>query len=485
MKKIFLTIFSISILFSSCQDAVDILQDGELYPDTAYESVDELSLGLNAIYASVGYNSIIELSSVWTDECAKGFANGGQGLSDDLVFVMNSGSGFASSIFSTYYALINRANRLIAAAEGIEPDSEDVDTYNDILAQTRALRAFAYFQLETYFSEDITDDSALGVMLFDYVPESTVQLSRVTNAEVFDFIEEDLAFAEANLEDQSEVTYVSQDFITAFRARMALYRENYTEAEAYADELIDDYTLTDINDYMYMFTDDIDGEVIFKLERTSGDSTISSLWFSVDATASGSPFYEMSRSLFNQLSENDIRYYTLVGTSSTIDDNYENSSDYLNSDILVINKYPGSEGINLLNDIKVFRVSEMYFIKAEAQIAAGDLTGAAETLQEVREARYADGAAPDMPTYANETAAWADVLAERRIELAYEGFRYTDLGRLGAKAQKQIDRDDMDCSLLSISSCTLPIDDYRFVLPIPASEIQANTAISDQQNPGY
>ena len=201
----------------------------------------------------------------------------------------------------------------------------------------------------------------------------------------------------------------------------------------------------------------------------------------------------MSRSLFNKFpspnntsASYDVRKKVCVNLSGTsfslISPDYVNSEDYVNEDIICINKYPGSEGYNLLNDIKVFRLSEMYFIKAECQINAGNLTGAAATIKALRQARRSTGTAPT-PNYANATVAWADVLLERRVELCYEGHRYLDMKRLGVKADKSFERDKRDCEINN--SCFFSNTDHRLTMPIPSGEIQANPVIATQQNPGY
>ena len=382
-----ITIFAVIFTFNSCEDAIDIRQPGVLFEDKAFENLNDLELGLRYVYGAVSNNTQIALSSIWTDEVGIGFANGGQGLGGEYLFVMNSGSFQASGIWESNYDLINFANRLIRASETIQiEEGQEADVAN-VVAQARALRAYGHFQLLTYFSTDLTDDSALGTILVDFVPETDQELPRSTNGEVFALINDDLEFAEANITNTSDATYLTPNAITAMRARMALYRENYTQAEQYADELIASSSLSQPQEYKAIWEDQAVGEVIFKLERTTGDSRVGRLFHSIDNTINGSPFYELGRALFNELDQNDVRYDVLVHPSSEIDPDYQESEDYRNSDILVINKYPGSEQ-NSLNDIKIFRLSEMYFIKAEARINAGDLEGAAQQLDILRNVRY-------------------------------------------------------------------------------------------------
>jgi hypothetical protein len=150
--------------------------------------------------------------------------------------------------------------------------------------------------------------------------------------------------------------------------------------------------------------------------------------------------------------------------------------------VYIIDKYPGKTNAPLRNDVKVFRLSEMYFILAEceAQTPAG-YVAAATYIKAVRDARRFNSTAT-LPVYSSKVDALRDILAERRAELAFEGHRYVDLRRLGAEAGVSIDRNAND-DFNPNTPLTLNITDYRFTLPIPSSEILGNPSI--QQNPGY
>ena len=95
MKKINFIIFAlfVSLFSSSCEDAIDIVQPGELTPAVAFQTVEDLQLGLNGVYSSISGEGPIAFSTVFTDEVAIGFANGGQGLNGgEYVFNLNTGS---------------------------------------------------------------------------------------------------------------------------------------------------------------------------------------------------------------------------------------------------------------------------------------------------------------------------------------------------------------------------------------------------------
>jgi hypothetical protein len=491
MKKIkfILVALAVSLFSSSCEDAIDIIQPGELGPDKTFQTVGDLQFGLNAAYAAISGEAPIAFSTVFTDEVAIGFANGGQGLNGgEYIFNLTTGSGDAAAIWGSNYALINRANRVIAGAALVTPTAAQQAAYNNVLAQAHILRAWGHFVLLSHFSTDLTNDAALGVIKVDFVPLTTQQLPRNTNGEVFALIDSDLAFVSslgANAANTATRTFVSADFVKAFKARMAAYRGKYTIASGFADDLIAAYPLTgrsasvatqNTSAYLNIWTDvaiPTNNEVIFKLERVPGNRLINGIWSSVDSTIDGSAFYEMGTSLYNLLNNvNDIRRRAFLSPTSLPAENK-----------LVIGKYPGSGGIAQLNDVKIFRSVEMYFIKAEVFADASNFPAVAAQLQLVNNARFVAGTAPVIAVPANQAAAFAEILKQRRIELCFEGHRYLDLKRLGVKAGVTIDRATVDCSIFN--ACSIPNTDYRFTMPIPGVEISANSAIKSQQNPGY
>ena len=125
----------------------------------------------------------------------------------------------------------------------------------------------------------------------------------------------------------------------------------------------------------------------------------------------------------------------------------------------------------------------MVLILAECEVASANLTAAATLVRSIRTARNTATALPALPVYPNAQAAWADILFERRKELAFEGHRYLDIKRLAALAGNQgITRDNTDDDILD-QPLTLALSDYRFTLPIPQLEVAGNVSI--QQNPGY
>lgn len=505
MKNFRILLFvAVASLFAACDDAIDIKQPSELLPEDTFETVKDLTLGLNGVYGVIPGENHIIFTSVFTDEVRLGIANGGQGRDGDLAFVLNNNSGDAAAIWLSNYSLVNFANRLLVGAKNVTPTEDELASYNDIVAQARALRAYGHFQLLTFFSPDMKNDSGLGVIALDFVPTKEQKLPRNTNGEVFALINSDLDFAAQNLITKTAQnkgslrTYVSTDFVKALKVRMAIYRGQYNAAEADVDALIAAYpltrkfygTATSVNagsaddllaksGYFRLFRDALitgannNNEVIFKLERAASASTTTGnfyqAWSSVNSKTTGGAFYEVSTALYNNLNPNDIRRATIIDPTA-----------FPAFAVRPVGKYAESEKTPLLADVKIFRASEMVLLKAEILASRSDFQGVADAINLIRVARFGNTSG-NITVPANAQAAWASILDERRLELAFEGHRYVDIKRLGALAGKTIDRTPSDCNFNN--ACTLEVTDHRWTMPVPRPEQAANPNI--QQNPGY
>lgn len=109
-------------------------------------------------------------------------------------------------------------------------------------------------------------------------------------------------------------------------------------------------------------------------------------------------------------------------------------------------------------NVKVIRLAELYLIRAECNQRLSTSIGDTP-LNDVNRIRTRAGA----PTYVTITL--NDILLERRLELAHEGFRVHDAKRLGETLNGR------------------PASDNRLVFPIPFREINTNPNMV--QNPGY
>lgn len=464
-----------ALSLNSCEDALDVTQPGELNPETIFQTSNDLQrFLLGDGYDGLSLNSEIQFTSVFTDEVAEGPSYNGSNAAL-RTYVLDVDTPEVGAIWRRNHSSINTANRLFAAAELIDvvPGSADETQVNHILAQAAILRAYAMINLSSYFSPDMSDDSALAGFLFTDVPPASVQPQRATNGDVFAQVIEDLQFAEANLDPtQNDYLFFTQTFVDGLRARMYAYRQNYPLARQFAQEVMSEsgLVITPPAQYADMLSDAIQGEVIFAMARPeTGGAAVSNIWHFNFTAITGGAFWSMGINQFNVLDDipGDPRRTTVVDATSDVAANQ-----------VIINKYPGKGTAQLVNDLKVMRLSEMYFILAESYVTT-NLGMAAQVMKDFRDARI--GTPQPLPVYANEQQAWADILLERRRELCFEAHRYVDLRRLGTLASRSIDRNAVDDN--TAAPQTLTITDHRFTLPVPLSELEANPGV--QQNPNY
>ena len=513
----------------SCdRDLLDPLTPGALTEDVAIVNSNDLQRIMNSSYNLMFNREEAVFTSVFTDEAAIGFANGGQGINDNYIFFLNVSTPSVNSIWTGYYVALSRINRVIAAsAKIVAVGPADQQLIDRLKAEALIARAFCHSKILSYFTTNMTDDSALAGILADRVITTGDPSSlRSTNGQFYLSMHTDLNTAISILSSNTSTLpvgaanvrtyYAGLNAAKALKARIFAMKGDYINAEIWANDVITSSGInlaTPVQYQQVFFTDNepANTEVIWRLKRTAPQNSqagtaalpftgnLHNGWCSIRPNISGSPFYEISRALFNAVNANptDIRRNTMVAPSSVIDPNYATSTDYRNTDRLIINKHGGvaigtgtaavttANGFN--NDIKLMRLSEVYLIKAEARVKANDLVGAATAIKSILDRRFP--IAQSLPVYATNTAAWKAILDQRRLELAFEGHRFIDLKRLGVLAGVSgVDRDAADYTSSSANypaanPSNFPINSAKFALPIPQDELNSNSVI--QQNPGY
>lgn len=535
MKKLFILFVFTGLFTVSCDDnLLTPFIPGSLVDEVAVQNSTGLRNLMNSSYNNATNREEYVFSSVFTDEVGIGYANGGQGLSDNYIFFMNQSSGSPNTIWTSSYFALSRINRVIVFADRLTPvDAADAEIIARTKAEALTMRALLHIKLMSYFSPNPKDNDALAAVLADrIITTSEGGLQRSNNGAFYTLIHSDLdaaigIFNSLVLPTPAYVTnvtyYANRNLAKGLKARAYALKGDYTNAEIWADDVIATsgvaLAATQASYNQVFFTDNeaANTEVIFRLRRTVQQNTQGSNlhngWCSVRPNLAGSPFYEVGRSLHNVLNPlnlssanlfaavntptTDFRARTIIAPSSLIDPNYATSADFRNTDRVIIHKHGGvasgtttaastaANGFN--NDHKIMRISEMYLIKAEARVAAGDLAGAANTIDILRDKRFTVN--QPVAVYANPTAAWKAILDERRIEFAFEGFRFIDIKRLGTLAGiSGVDRDPADYSSSSsnfpaANPVNLPLNSYLWALPIPQDELNANSGI--QQNAGY
>ncbi len=392
-------------------------------------------------------------------------------------YLWNNTPNATSGLWTLGYRLIARANNAINALEGFEETDITQEQIDNLEGEAKFLRALAYHDLVRLFAQPYSHDpQSLGVPVV-LVTENALP-ARNTVAEVYTQIVSDLEDAETKLSSENNhggndtKAWANKDAVKALLARVHLYMENWQEAADYASELItnDKYSLYTADQYsVFESGSNEDGvwgsltsgsEDIFMIYGSEGNSTHGN-WDVISYILNPGGYGDVGASMdvINLFEDGDVR--------GDLEEMFTNSADYP-TDYWTL-KYPGKDGNLREDNINVLRLSEMYLIRAEALLEGASVSGATaeNDLNAIRSNR---GGASDISSPSLST-----VYDERRRELCFEGHELFDLARTG----RSLERTDYD----GADNQNIPFPDYRWAMPIPQGEIDANENL--EQNPGY
>ena len=323
MKKIFGILLVSSILFVSCsEDLLEPFTPGSLTEDVAIKKSSDLVNLVNSSMNILTNRTEYVFSSVFTDEASPGSQNGGQGVTSDYVFLMNVDNGSAAAIWQTQYFALARLNRVIAFADKVVATSPaDQQLINRSKAEALVLRALAHSKIVSYFSPNPKDDASLAGVLADRIIATTEKPERVNNAAFYKSIHADLDAAIAIFNSNTATAYAtanktfypSKALAQALKARVYALKGDYTNAETFANTVINTSGITlantqaKYNAVFHTHNEDPNTEVIFRLKRTvqqnAQGTNLHNGWVSVANRVNGSAFHEVSTSLYNKLAE--------------------------------------------------------------------------------------------------------------------------------------------------------------------------------------
>ena len=370
-----------------------------------------------------------------------------------------------NAMWNSMYSTINRANTVIAAVPGIADPTLNKD---NALAEARVLRANVYFDLIRYWGGSKTGFNQAGgvgvplVLTPTLVEADATPKARATEAVVMAQVIADLDFAigVATFANNNTVGRVNKDYAKALRARVALYMGDNATALTYSNELIASgrYALTSGVTYRDIWANKNTKESLWEIQFEPTNSN--SVAFFYYTTATGG--------------RNEI------ATSSGLNTAHE-AGDYRQA-INATTTGGGSTNLKTLkftrvstgdDNVVMFRLAELYLIRAEARAKIGtDLVGA---LADVNVIRTRAGLAANTTATTTATLMTA-ILKERRVEFAHEGHRFFDLKRTNLLATT------IGASYFGISGTIN--NTFRALWPIPQRETLTSGGII-AQNTGY
>jgi starch-binding outer membrane protein, SusD/RagB family len=475
-------------------------------PDNFYRNDEEVRSGIVSLYnqliiASTGNHHY--LNTISSDEQVipvRGqdwFDNGTHLESQRQLWQPNSPSGLGTvnSAWNQAYTGVSRANVLLGAIEAL-PIGNKART----VAEIRMLRAYFYYQLMDLFG---------GVPV---VTDTEIKpRERASRAEVFAFIEKELREAREDLPDSwpaAEYGRATRGAADALLATLYLNAEVFTgtvtagglqKGQARWQDAVDaadrvlagPYSLAPNWFANFTHNNHQSPENVFVSARrpeagVSLNMISATLHYNQTSPASNNG-RAVQPDTYRKFDEADRRSSIfLVGpqfhlvTGAPINDRSGARLVYT-VDIRDITQAAEAEGVRIYkwpidpnrsaqnhgNDYAVFRLAEIYLIKAEALNELGR-TGEAVQLVNTLRARVFDPAKP-LTGPLSQAGVRDAILDERLFELINEGKRRTDLIRHGKWTSPWFAKEQRE--------------PYRILMPIPQTQLDANPLLA--QNPGY
>lgn len=397
------------------------------------------------------------------------------------VYEFNHTIEYTYDFWSIGYTAIKNANNLIYYMELDSFESDDDDTYNNIMAEVKFLRALTHFDLVKLYSLPYTyDKTSMGIPIMSEPILSTSDFSSVnsdrgTVSDTYDFIVSELLSAAELVNETIVYGETNKWAIKTLLSRVYLYMGENAKALAIAEEVIGDNVFS-------LWSND---EYASEFGNYSGSNT--EFIFAITYSLTDSQSYEGIGSLLSQYGYSDailtpklVNYFKenpddiRVNTTLARDEyNSAISSELYGDDKVFTKKFPGTDDVYYLDaHVPVLRYSEVVLNAAEAAQKLGESTKADYYINQI--------AVRSGKTYSNVTL--DEVLWERGVELYGEGQRSFDLLR----NNMTVDRSDRYEYTLTVTDSEVYDNSYyRSILPIPSSEIYANSAMASQQNPGY
>jgi len=470
----------LSFSFVACDDEIndsDIFTQGD--PATFFNSIATFQNGVDGIYSQL---------FIYYSSPSRGLQAVPDILSDNVVLVTsgrrsnetnydyrynpNSG-GPAALYWSEAYEAINVANLVIGQIDNLA----DGAAKDNILGQALAARALAHFDLVRVFSKIPTQSNdangSPGIVYIKVEDGDTedpfAQPSRETVASNYAEIIGDLEAAGLIIGTSNAEGRMDRNAVFGLLSRVYLYNGEYQKAIDAANEVTT--PLATPVELPGVYTDANNAGIVYELSvntaSESGFNNVGVLYSQSNASATISE-YAIDFEFWNSLDPNDLRRDVMQFVGTNQGNNYN-----------AVKKFLGETGqVNGRVDIKVMRAAEVLLNKAEAQFELGLETDALATLDLLRDQRFTSF------TGGEAGQALEDAIQfNRRVELSFEGHRFFDIKRRGESVNRSTFGDIIDGSGTPAEVQTLAAGDFRFQLPIPIAETDANPNLA--QNDGY
>lgn len=467
LRNILLLFFPV-LLLTACNKFLDVKPKTQIDTDDAFRDEQGFMDALTGVYLKMNENTVYgkELSFGLTEVLSMQHSRFTSTFHEYYYAAQYNYTNAAirskiDGIWKGLYNAVANDNSLISHLNTTDQKMFRDVNYSIIRGEAYGLRAFLHFDLLRLFAPAPASAGGLGAKAIPYMDQLTVNaLPRLTVQEIINRILADCAVAEAALKATDPIvpgsttpatttgylrdrSYKFNYFaVKALEARVYLYIGDKEKALAAAEEVINANAFTwinipDVSSGNKVFTT----ELIFSLYKSDMDA-FTATYFS---PASTNLLTKTSSDEFLTIYETDadIRYTALTDLENT------------SSNLRVSNKLaqPAGVSISYLRKMPLMRISEMYYIAAEA-LKESNPEQAIAYLNTVRRAR---NVLADLPATLTTEQIQEEIFKEYRKDLYCEGQLFFYYKRL---------------NLPTIAYSSVTANNAVYVLPLPDNEVE-------------
>ncbi len=483
------TFLSAGLLLAGCGDkgVLDVTPRQSIDSQTALNTPEGLQAALTGVYDRLQSTTLYGRDLIAIPEALSdnGRATNKSGRLN-AEYQNQAGAHFIN--WQLGYFSINQTNLILEGSTALT--TLTTDQRNSIEGQAYFLRALMYFELMRCYAYDPTElairpdlqqvnQGGVPLILKGVTSFEQLQLpARAPIADVYKQMYADLTAAVERLDKVNlGIAYANKGAARVLFSRVALYNGDYANVVKYATEGLASGIgrFQNRDSYVGAWRTATHPESMFEVQYQTNEN--------IGVNTSLQTTYTTLVELGNRARTGG--FGDLVPTKSLLDD-YESEKDSTGKVLDVrrqlyelgtigrgspaeteCTKFFGRSGQVNLDNIPVFRISELYLNRAEANALLGNTAAALTDLNAIR-TRAGLRASPASLT---GTPLLNEILRQRRLEFAFEGHRWFDLKRRGLDIPK------------AAPLTTLAYTDFRLLANIPTREIQANSNL--KQNFGY
>lgn len=486
MKKY---IFSLTLIIAltGCTDFLEEEVYTEYDPETFLtdqSGVDALLTGAYSELILTTWEAIdyFVLTQLPTDETWETGGGLNQRVLPIINFTWDPSIGYFNNQYNRFYEAIAAANNVLLVVNDLEGLEES--NKNKIIGEARFIRGMSYYILHNFFGTTPLIQIPDGASL-DEIERIGKETPRPSEDEYRSYVEADLEFAAANLDDSGISSRANKGNVFALLTKFHLNNKDWRKVLETSQEVLSrDYELYD--DYTELFTvnGEANTEYIFRFESVVGSPQsnvymphafppnfpIQSNWTNFGAQFRTYTAFFETYELNDKRAAVFITEYTPTNTgmlTPLLRDMDNNPLDDVRSF-----KYapdPNAAGNFHGNDVPFIRLADIILARAEA---LNELDGPnMESIDLINQVRSrAEASEIELDDFDSKEALRDFILAERGREFATENLRREDLIRHGKFIQQAIDRG-------------IAAQEHQVLYPLPQAQLDNNPNL--QQNPGY